>query len=464
MDCATIHVHDLAEAADEFPEGWAMAQRFGHRTTLAVPLLRESEAIGTIMVRRMEVKPFSEAQISLLRTFADQAVIAIENARLFEEVRARNRELSEALEQQTATSAILSAIAASPTDIQPVLNAVAESAARLCDAYDTAIFLRRGDALAVAAHYGAIPIDFAELPLRRDVVTSRAVLDRAPVHVHDLPAAEDEYPTGSVLAQRLGFRTILATPLLRKGEAIGALMIRRAEMRPFSDKQIELLKTFADQAVIAIENVRLFEEVQARSLEVTEALEKQTATGEILGVLSRSPTDVQPVFDTIAESAARLCNAQFCFVFRFDGALLHFVAHHGLEREAIETVRRAYPAEAGQGSGAGRAVLSGVVVQIPDMNADADYIRKDVVKALNLRSVLAVPMMSKGVPVGAIALDRAEPGYFPDHQIELLKTFADQAVIAIENVRLFEEVQARTPEVSEFAAAADGDGRSSESH
>ena len=427
-----------------------LARILGARSILSVPMLRDGRPVGAINIGRSELGKFPHRQIELLKTFADQAVIAIENVRLFEEVQTRNRDLAETLEQQVATSAILSAIAASPTDIQPVLDAVTESAAQLIDAYDTTIFLRREDVLDVASHRGvAIRMDFDHLPLRRDVVTSRAVLDRKTIHVHDLMAEGDEYPTGQALARQMGFRTTLATPLLREGEAIGALMIRRTEVRPFSDRQVQLLRTFADQAVIAIENVRLFEEVQARTRELTESLERQTAASEILRVIARSPADVQPVFDTIASSVAQLCAARFCIVFRFDGELVHFVAAHGLPPEAVAGNRQAFPMPPGRGSAAARAILSRTVEQIPDVEADSDFAHARITRLAKVRSLIAVPMLKDDVPVGAIVVARPQIGFFPERQIELLKTFADQAVIAIENVRLFEEVQARTAELSE---------------
>ena len=291
-----------------------MAHQLGFHTILATPLLREGEAIGALMIRHTEVRPFTDKQIELLKTFADQAVIAIENVRLFEEIQARNREVTEALEQQTATAEILRVIAGSPTDIQPVLQVVAESAARFCDTYDAVIVLPEGDGLAIKAHYGPIPLDMdrAILPITRDWVTGRAFIDRKTVHVHDLAAAGEEFPLGQSLATRQGHRTTAATPLMRSGQAIGALVIRRTEVRPFSDKQIELVQTFADQAAIAIENVRLFEEVHARNRALTESLEQQTATNDVLSVISSSPTDLQPVFDMIAERSARLCDARFC--------------------------------------------------------------------------------------------------------------------------------------------------------
>src|SRR5262249_23355415 len=242
-----------------------------YRTVLGVPLLREGMPIGVITLWRKAVRPFTDKQIELVETFADQAVIAMENVRLFEAEQARTRELSESLEQQTATSEILGVIAASPTNIQPVLQAVAESACRLCEAYDLVIFLCEGERLRLRTHHGPIPVDVVGLPIGRGWVTWRALVDREPVHVHDLQAAADEFPDGSAYARRFGLRTILAAPLLRENEAIGVLVIRRAEVRPLTDKQIALLTTFARQAAIAIENVRLFDELQARTEELSES-------------------------------------------------------------------------------------------------------------------------------------------------------------------------------------------------
>jgi len=368
-------------------------------------------------------------------------------------VEALRRELAEAREQQAATAEILAAISNSPTDAYGVFAEIAASAARLCDAYDAGVLQHAGDHLLVVAQQGPIPvlgsIGQATLPLKRGVLIGRAVLDRQTVHVADLQAETVEYPEGSEFARRLGHRTMLAVPLIRAGEAIGAIYIRRTEVRPFTDRQIDLLKTFADQAVIAIENTRLFEEVQASKRELQESLEYQTATSAVLEVISRSPTDAKPVFDSIALSAASLCGAQFCHVFRFDGDLIHYAASNASSLEQISRIRDRYPIAPGRASATARCILTASVVEIPDVHLDPEYEHRQAANAVGFRSIVAVPMIKGARAIGAIVLLRSDPGRFQERQIELLKTFADQAVIAIENTRLFEEVQVRSRELSE---------------
>jgi GAF domain-containing protein/DNA-binding response OmpR family regulator len=452
LDRTMVHVPDVLEDPD-YARPVALALQ--NRSTLAVPMLRDGEPIGTISVGRLEPRPFTEKQIELLKTFADQAVIAIENVRLFKELEARNRDLIEALTQQTAISEILRVISSSPTDIQPVLATVTESATGLCEAFDAAIFLREGGRLRLVEHRGSIPygtVGEFTVPLVRGVVTGRAVLEGRTLHVADLHAEALEFPEGSESARQWGHRTALSVPLMREGNAIGAIVLRRTEVRRFTDRQVTLLQTFADQAVIAIENVRLFKELEARNRDLTETLEQQTATGEILRVISRSPTDVQPVFDTIARSARQLCEAEFCHLFRFDGKLLHFVAHDGLTPEGVEAVRRGYPMAPGRGSAAARSVLSGAVEHIPDVHGDSDYVHGAIAKIVTFRSIVAVPMLRDGIPIGAIGVARSQTGLFPDRQIQVLKTFADQAIIAIENVRLFQELETRTTDLTRSVA------------
>jgi GAF domain-containing protein len=418
-------------------------RRAGFRTVLGVPLMRNGGPIGVIALNRVAVRPFTDKQIELVKTFADQAVIAIENARLFEEVGARNRELAEALEQQVATSAILRAIAASPTEIEPVLNAVAENAAQLCDAYDATILLPRGGALAVAAHSGPIGIDFTELPIRRGVVTGRAFLDRATVHVHDLKAAEDEFPEGHAYAIRLGFRTILATPLLREGEAVGALLIRRAEVRPFTDKQLEVLATFASQAVIAIENVRLFDEVQTRTAELSEALEQQTVTAEILHVISNSLSDTQPVFDAIVESGLKLFSGAAVSIALSTGEHVRVAALAESDAARAHAWRQRFPFPLTREYMHGRAILDGRVVDIPDAEdvpAELATGARNFLKS-GYRAVTIIPLMRGDEAIGALSVVRIAPGPLSMKQHAILKTFASQAVIAIENTRLLGELR-----------------------
>src|SRR5262249_6981218 len=291
LEGTVVHIAD-AQTDSEYSPVYQRTQRV--RTTVGVPLLRDGHPIGAIAVGRFEVRPYTDKQIALLRTFADQAVIAIENVRLFNETK-------EALEQQTATAEILSVISQSPTDIQPVLDAVVESAARLTTTLDVAVFLRDDVSLRVAAHHGPIPVRSTAVPLMREEVTGRAVLDGRTIHVADLQSETVEYASGSENARRLGLHTILSVPLVREGGiALGTINLRRAEVLLFTERQVALLRTFADQAVIAIENVRLFTELETRNAELREALDHQTATAEVLAIISRSPTDVQPVFAAIA--------------------------------------------------------------------------------------------------------------------------------------------------------------------
>jgi len=446
-----IHVRDLKTAVrTQYPELAPRQRATGARTILAAPLLSDGAAVGVIMIRRVRVNPFTDRQIALLKTFADQAVIAIENVRLVTELEERNKDLSEALEQQTATSEILRVISQSPSDTQPVFDAIVERALRLSEATVGAVAIFDGELIHVVASNlrpdSPILRVFPMRPSRTGSLAARTVFERQIIHVPDA-LAEPEYNVSQPAAES-GYRSVLSVPMLRDGAVVGTITVGRSQAGRYLDRQIALLQTFADQAVIAIENVRLFDQVQARTRELTEALEYQTATSDVLTVISRSPTDAQPVFDMIAESAARLCEAQYCFVYRFEDQILHFVAHHGLTAEVLEINRRAYPAPPSRKSVAARAVLERSVVQIPDVNADPDYALGAMAAAGGYHSAAAVPILRDGLAVGSIAVTRAQTGLLPDRQIDLLKTFADQAVIAIENVRLFKELEARTAELT----------------
>jgi GAF domain-containing protein len=456
IDRQTIHVRDMAQAVAEFPE--TSSPQHGVESLLAVPLLREDVAVGVIRVSRTQIQPFTEQQIVLLRTFADQAVIAIENVRLFTELQEKNRALTqahgqvtEALEQQTATSEVLRVIAGSPTDLQPVLDALVESAGRLCQAADTFLLLVEGDQLRVAALHGSVDESSrVSNAIHRGWVAGRAVADARTVHVEDLANAEGEFPLGAAIAVRLGHRTALAMPLLRKGVPIGALFLRRREVRQFSDKEIALLETFADQAVIAIENVRLFTELQTSNRELTTALETQSATSDILRVISRSQTDVQPVFDTILASAVRLLGAYSGSLTRSAGDQIELAALTSTDDAGDAAVRARYPQSLQSEDPQAQILRDRAPLNIADAQTDPRLpeATQAYARARGWRSAAMVPMLRHGEAVGTISVTRRDPGGFADDEIALLKTFADQAVIAIENARLLTELQARTQELT----------------
>src|SRR5215813_5169754 len=440
VDRTTVHVHDItAEFDAEFPESRLLQQRTGARTILCTPLLREETPIGVITIRRTEVRPFTDKQIALLKIFADQAVIAIENVRLFQELKHKtadletsNSELREALEHQTATAEVLGIISRSPTDVQPVLDAIVESAARVCGVDDVVLRLNENNALVPVAHFGSMPPDRVEVSI--DAPHMRWMREHGALHVPDVRAQNDFPPFG----RGRTWRTSLAAPLRQHGEFIGGLFARRIEMRPLTPVQIKLLETFADQAVIAIENVRLFKELK-------ESLEQQTATSEILRVIANSPTDIQPVLDVVVENAAKLCDASNAVIMRVVGDCIQRGAHYGdvLEPGGSLPVTRLSPI--------GRAILDRETIHVNDLLAHVDTEYRDarpLQNAYSTRTVLATPLLREGVPIGAILIRRREVRSFSEKQVALLKTFADQAVIAIENVRLFQELEARTRELA----------------
>jgi GAF domain-containing protein len=450
-DGIVVHLHD-AQTDPEVPETTRRTtQALGARSVLYVPMLRDRVGIGVIVVSRGEVKPFSDKEIALIKTFADQAVIAIENVRLFTELRERNRDLSVALERETATSDILKVISRSTTDAQPVFDGIVRSAARLCRGLFGSLVRLDGEVLHLLAHHNFSPealeghTRLFPRPLGPEHVSGRAILTHSIVHVPDITSAMD-LPVAQALRRGLDVRAMIGVPMLRDDGAIGAIVIARAEPEPFSTTEIELLKTFADQAVIAIENVRLFKELETRNRDLTEALEQQTATAEILRVISGSPTDIQPVFDTIARSAMRLCDGAFAVVIRYDGDLMHLGAYAHVTTEGAKLLQQNYPRRPGRDHIAGRAIVEGTVIHVADVQADAEYgpVYQHVHRH---RSSIAVPMLRDGRPIGVIAIGRLEVRPFTDQEITLLQTFADQGVIAIENVRLFTELQASNREL-----------------
>src|SRR5262245_17455266 len=425
LEARVVHIRDIDDAAADWvgPAARDMMKLWGLTSLVSVPMLRDGVPIGVFNVARTG-RPFSDAQVALLETFADQAVIAIENVRLFNETK-------EALGRQTATAEILRVIASAPTELQPALDATATTAALVCDAYAAVVFLREDDHLHSAAHYGPITITVQHTTLSRASVTEAAILDRQPVHVRDLLATEPPaFPITAKAAREGGFRTCLSVPLLCENEAIGALAIRRREVQPFTTQQIELLKTFADQAVIAIENVRLFTELQEKNraltqahAQTTEALEQQTATSEILRVISESPTDVQPVFEVIAAHACRLCDGVFANVIRFDGTLMHNMAENGFTAEAREFLRRAFPSPPSRSSMSGRAILAATVVYVEDVTHDMEPgVSRELGGRTGHRAMISVPMLHDGAPVGAITVARLAAGQFGERQVNLLKT------------------------------------------
>src|SRR5262245_14238379 len=440
----TFQVADLQAEVEEFPEGSGLARRFGYRTTLNVPLVREGVATGVIVIRRSEVRPFAGKQVELVTTFADQAVIAIENVRLFTELKARNKDLTDALQRETAAGEVLRLISSSPTDIAPVFDGILRSALRLAAADYGATLVRDGEFLHLVASSGTtsewdkVAENLYPLRANPDHLSWQAIMERRPVFIEDAQGS----PLGGVrdLARTMGYRSLLMVPMLRQDAGIGVLALVWQEARAFPSEQLPLLQTFADQAVIAIENVRLFKELEARNRDLT-------ATSEILQVISRSPTDVQPIFDTIAERAMQLCSASFGAVFMFDGDLIHLSALANVRPDGVDALRKAYPRIPSQGGNAGRVILLGDVVEIPDVLADPDYQLTGAAAAAGFRSTLGVPMLHQGRPIGVIVVSRPEPGAFSGEQIQLLRTFADQAVIAIENVRLFTELQASNREL-----------------
>ncbi|OGT84000.1 MAG: hypothetical protein A3H91_08675, partial [Gammaproteobacteria bacterium RIFCSPLOWO2_02_FULL_61_13] len=449
LDRQIVAIRDIDEAMNIPEYDRKFMRGVGTRAILFVPLMREMESLGLVSVNWNEPTAIDDKQVSLLKTFADQAVIAIENVRLFKELEARNKELDESLKYQTATGEVLRIVSGSVADAKPVFDSILASLLRLFEGFDASLWLVQNDQLVpVVAGGPTLAVMPPPQALNSGFAQGQSILERRAVYVLDV---ETDPNTSEAQRQRQlssNRRTVVGVPLMRDGKAFGSIGISKTVPTPVSDKQLALLQTFADQAVIAIENARLFKELETRNNQLAESLQHQTATGELLRLISRASFDLDSVLLALTETAVRLCEANRGTVFRPDaeGNYLPSV-NFGYDAEALAPLQR-NPVRAGRESATGRAILERHPVHIPDVAADTDYRRQDLLRGLDAATVLAVPMLRDGEPVGVIAMTRGpEARPFSDKQIEFVTTFADQAVIAIENVRLIQEIQEKSAQL-----------------
>jgi GAF domain-containing protein len=436
---AVVHIADVRTEKSyigrEDPAFSEFVDVSGARADLLVPMLKENELIGAFVIYRLEVRPFTHKQIELVKNFAAQAVIAIENARLLNELR-------ESLDRQTATSEVLSVISSSPGELELVFEAMLTNAVRLCEAKFGVLYLYDEGRLRVGAAHD-VPPAFAEARGKEpfipapDASTGKVVATKQAAQIADLAATQsysDRNPLVVTAVEVGGVRTSLSVPMLKENALVGIISIYRKEVRPFTEKQTTLLQNFAAQAVIAIENARLLNELR-------ESLEQQTATSEVLKVISSSPADIQPVLDIIGERAEKLCDAETSVVSIVEGELIRLASIHGVTEAGVEVVRRAFPMQLTDETVTARAIRTRSVCHVADVLSDPQYQQKHAARVSGFRGSLGVPMLRDEQVVGAIFVARKQPGLFSDAQVQLLKTFADQAVIAIENVRLFNETK-----------------------